>query len=51
MDTGKLVALRCPICVDFREGGKLEYPEKNPRSTEEINCGHSHMKPGVYILQ
>ena len=27
--------LRCPICIDFREGGKPEYPEKNPRSTGE----------------
>ena len=27
----------CPICVDFREGGKLEHLEKNPRSTGEIN--------------
>ena len=26
-----------PTCVDFREGGKPEYPEKNPRSTGEIN--------------
>ena len=26
-----------PKCVDFREGGKPEYPEKNPRSTGEIN--------------
>ena len=26
-----------PIGVDFREGGKPEYPEKNPRSTGEIN--------------
>ena len=29
------------ICVDFREGGKPEYPEKNPRSTGEINYGNS----------
>ena len=27
----------CPLCVDFREGGKPEYPEKNPRSTSEMN--------------
>ena len=26
-----------PKYVDFREGGKPEYPEKNPRSTGEIN--------------
>ena len=26
-------------CTDFREGGKLEYPKKNPRSTGEINYG------------
>ena len=26
-----------PICVDFREEGKPKYPEKNPRSTGEIN--------------
>ena len=41
IDTDKLVALKCPIYVDFREGGKLEYPEKNPRSTGEINYGNS----------
>ena len=29
------------ICVDSREGGKPEYPEKNPRNTGEINCGKS----------
>ena len=26
-----------PKCVDFWEGGKPEYPEKDPRSTGEIN--------------
>ena len=39
-----IVALRCPICIDFREGGGrggAEYPEKNPKSTEEINCENS----------
>ena len=41
MDTDNLVDLRCPICVDFREGGKPEYPEKNTRSTGEINCRES----------
>ena len=34
-----------PYCLDkhadFREGGKPEYPEKNPRSTGEINNGNS----------
>ena len=29
-----------PYYVDFREGVKPEYPEKNPRSTGEINCGN-----------
>ena len=34
-----------PRCVDFSEGGKPEYSEKNPRSTGEINYGNSiHMK-------
>ena len=28
-----------PRCVDFSEGKKPEYPEKNPRSTGEINYG------------
>ena len=38
MDTDKIVALRCPIvCVDFGKGRKPDYPEKIPRSTEEIN--------------
>ena len=26
-----------PICVDFRAGGKPEYPEKNTRNTSETN--------------
>ena len=38
--------IRCPtiwpICVDSREGGKLECPEKTPRSTGEINCENSY---------
>ena len=38
MDTGKLVALSCPICVDFREGGKPEYPKKNLRSTWRLTA-------------
>ena len=25
----------CPICVDLREGGKPEYPEKNPGGAKE----------------
>ena len=25
-------------CVDYREGGKPQYPEKNPQSKGEINC-------------
>ena len=29
------------FCVDFKEGGKPEYPKKNPRSTGEIICGNS----------
>ena len=34
-----------PKYVDFGEGGKPEYPEKNPRSTGEINYGNpTHMK-------
>ena len=32
---------RCPIYVDFREGGKPEYPEKNSRSIGKLNCGNS----------
>ena len=36
--------------VDFREGGKLENPEKNPRSTGEINYDNSiHMNPKFEI--
>ena len=31
-----------PRNVDFGEGGKLEYPEKNPRSTGEINYENSN---------
>ena len=27
----------CPTCVDFRDGRKAEYLEKNLRSTIEIN--------------
>ena len=27
---------QCGPVVDFTEGGKLEYPEKNPQSTGEI---------------
>ena len=39
------------FCVDFREGEKPEYPEKNPRSTGQINYGNSthvkyHTRPG-----
>ena len=34
--------------VDFREGGKPENPEKNPRSTREINYDNSiHMSPST----
>ena len=32
----------CPVCVDSRERGKPEYPEKNPRSivkTEHTSLG------------
>ena len=32
-DRDKLEISLCPKCVDFREGEKPEYPEKNPRST------------------
>ena len=39
--TDELMALRCPVCDDFKEGGKPEYSEKNPRSTGEINCRNS----------
>ena len=35
----------CILCVNFEEGEKPEYPDKNPRSTGEINYGNStHMK-------
>ena len=27
-----------PICVDFREEGKADYPEENTGDTAEINC-------------
>ena len=41
-----------PTCVDFREGGKPEYPEKNPRSTgkinyEELNSHETQTRPGL----
>lgn len=38
LDTDYLVAIECPIHVDFREGVK---PAENPapQSTSEINCG------------
>ena len=32
MDIDNLVALECPICVDFREG-KTGVPGESPRST------------------
>ena len=36
--------------VDFREGGKAENPEKNPRSTGEITYDNSiHMNPNFEI--
>ena len=36
--------------VDFREGGKPENLEKNPRSTGEINYDNSiHMSPKFKI--
>ena len=36
--------------VDFWEGGKPENPEKNPRSTGEINYDNSiHMSPKFEI--
>ena len=31
------------VCVDFRQGGKSEYPEKNPQSTGEINYEKSQL--------
>ena len=39
MDTDKLVTLRSPICVDFREGGKPKYPEKTLETQERSNAG------------
>ena len=33
----KCMTILYVLYVDFREGGKPEYPEKNPRSTREIN--------------
>ena len=39
IDTDNLEALRCPICIDCREGEKPECLEKNPQSTGAINCG------------
>ena len=54
MDTDNLVPHRCPICVDCRGGGKPEYPEKNPRITEEINYGNSltgeRHTPGLVLV-
>ena len=41
LGTDNLVAVECPICVDMGGGRKPEYPEKNPQSTEEINCRNS----------
>ena len=36
--------------VDFKEGGKAENPEKNPRSTGEITYDNSsHMNPNFEI--
>ena len=34
--------------------GEYEYPEKNPRSTGEFNCGNSHIKchtPGWFQVK
>ena len=39
--TDKLVALDVLFSVNFRMGGKPEYPEKNVPSKGEINCGNS----------
>ena len=33
------MALRCPICVDYREGGKPEYPEKTFEAQERSTAG------------
>ena len=41
MDTDKLVAFTYPICVDFKGEEKPEYPQKDPRSTGEIDCANS----------
>lgn len=40
LDTDNLVALECPNAM-ILEGGKPENPEKNPRSSGDINCGNS----------
>ena len=34
--------------VDFTEGGKPEYPEKNPRSTGETNYNSTHMSSKIF---
>lgn len=41
---GVLVKHSLALRVDFKERGKLEYPEKNIRSTGEITYGNSHVK-------
>ena len=42
--------LHVHVGVDFREGGKPENPEKNPRSMGEINHDNSiHMSPKFEI--
>ena len=41
MDTDNLVALRSSNCIDFRELGKPEYPQKNPWSTGEMKYENS----------
>ncbi len=33
-------------CVGFWEGGKPEYPEKNPRALGEISYDSAHMRHG-----
>ena len=41
-----LSGLHMQLGVDFMEGGKPENPEKNPRSTGEINYDNSiHISP------
>ena len=35
--------------VDFEEGGKLEYPEKNPRSQIEIDWNSAHIRPKARV--